>query len=119
VNRLWASLRAERGSGSILAVAVMASVLAVAGMMVPVTAALVVKQRVAGAADAAALAAADTASGLLAGFPCEAAGRAARANDAEIGSCVIEGMMATVTARANYLGLAITVSARAGPPGDL
>jgi secretion/DNA translocation related TadE-like protein len=99
-------------------VSIVASVLAVVGMVVPVSVALAVKQRVAGAADAAALAAADTASGAVAGFPCSAAARAASLNGAELTRCDLDGLIATVVARTGYLGLDITVEARAGPPGS-
>ncbi|TAM69245.1 MAG: hypothetical protein EPN48_07590 [Microbacteriaceae bacterium] len=108
----------ESGSGTILAVAVIAAVLAVVGMLVPVGVALAVKQQVAGAADAAALAAADTASGMIAGFPCVAAARAAALNGTELARCELDGLVATVAARTNYLGFEIAIEARAGPPGS-
>lgn len=108
----------ERGSGTVLSVAVLAGILAIVGMVIPVSLALAVKQRVVGAADAAALAAADTASGFASGIPCDAATKAARLNGAELSECDIEGLVATVTARAGYLGLEVSVSARAGPPGS-
>lgn len=100
-----------------LAIAVIASVAAFTLTLVPLAQALVVKQRVVAAADAAALAAADTASGATAGFPCDAAGRAARLNGARLGRCEIDGLIATVSAVSAYWGMNITVLARAGPPG--
>lgn len=105
------------GSGSILAIAVIASVLALTMMLVPLAQVLVVKQRVVAAADAAALAAADTASGAIAGFSCDAANTAARLNGARLNRCEIDGLIATVSAGSTYWGLNITVQARAGPPG--
>lgn len=111
-------VRGERGSGTVLSIAVLAAVLAIVGMVIPVSLALAVKQRVAGAADAAALAAADTASGFAAGYPCDTATRAARLNGAELSRCEVTGLIATVTARAGYLGLEISVASRAGPPGS-
>ncbi|MDQ1588341.1 MAG: hypothetical protein QOJ77_1506 [Microbacteriaceae bacterium] len=111
-------LASESGAGSLLAVGVVASVLAVTSMVVTVSLALAVKQRVTGAADAAALAAADTASGAIAGFPCDVAATAARLNGAELGRCEVSGAVATVSARAGYLGFDISVAARAGPPGE-
>jgi secretion/DNA translocation related TadE-like protein len=106
----------DAGSGSILAIAVIASVVALTMMLVPLAQALVVKQRVVAAADAGALAAADTASGAIAGFPCEAATRAVRLNAARVERCEIDGLVATVSAVSSYWGLNITVLARAGPP---
>jgi secretion/DNA translocation related TadE-like protein len=99
-------------------VSIIACVLAVVGLVVPVSLALAVKQQVAGAADAAALAAADTASGAVAGFPCDAAARAASLNGAELARCELDGLIATVAARTGYLGFDVTVEARAGPPGS-
>ncbi|MDQ1583732.1 MAG: hypothetical protein QOF36_1786 [Microbacteriaceae bacterium] len=108
----------ERGAGSLLAVGVMASVLAVTSMVITVSLALAVKQRVTGAADAAALAAADTASGAMPGYPCDVASAVARLNGAELHRCELSGMVATVSAGAGYLGFDISVAARAGPPGE-
>jgi secretion/DNA translocation related TadE-like protein len=111
-------LACESGAGSLLAVGVVASMLAVTSMVIMVSLALAVKQRVTGAADAAALAAADTASGAVAGFPCDVAAAAARLNGAELRRCEVSGAVATVSARAGYLGFDISVAARAGPPGE-
>jgi secretion/DNA translocation related TadE-like protein len=108
----------QRGSGTVLSVAVLAGIIALVGMVIPVSLALAVKQRVVGAADAAALAAADTASGFASGYPCDVAAKAAQLNGAELSGCDVEGLVATVTARAGYLGLEVNVSARAGPPGS-
>lgn len=110
-------LRGDAGSGSVLAIAVIASAVAVTLMLVSLTQALVLKQRVVAAADAAALAAADTASGALAGFPCDAAQKAARLNGARLDRCEIDGLIASVSAVSSYWGLNISVLARAGPPG--
>jgi helicase/secretion neighborhood TadE-like protein len=115
----WTAYRAtcdERGSGSVLAIGVLACVLAITAVIVPTCAALVIKQRVVAAADAAALAAADTASGLIAGVPCDAGRRMAQKNGATLARCSVDGAVATVTASSTWLGLSITVSARAGPP---
>ena len=58
-------LASERGAGSVLAVGLVAGMLCLAALCAPLLVALPVGQRVAGAADAAALAAADVASGAL------------------------------------------------------
>lgn len=107
----------DAGSGSILAIAVIASVVALTTMLMPLAQVLVVKQRVVAAADAAALAAADTASGAIAGFPCDAAKRTARLNGARLDRCEIDDLIASVSTGSTYWGLDITVLARAGPPG--
>ena len=80
--------------------------------------AAVTAQRVAGAADAAALAASDAASGAVATGeePCALAARVAAASDATLTGCALDGVVATVEVRAAYAGLAAVSRARAGPP---
>ena len=80
--------------------------------------AAVTAQRTAGAADAAALAAADAASGAVptGEQPCELAARVAQAAGATLTGCVLEGFVATVEVQAAYAGLAAVSRARAGPP---
>ncbi|MFT4211677.1 MAG: helicase [Microbacterium sp.] len=72
-------------------------------------------QRLAGAADAAALAAADAASGAVPGYPCERAGELAEAAGARLADCVLDGLIVTITVRADVLGLPAVATARAGP----
>ncbi|MBG6239446.1 secretion/DNA translocation related TadE-like protein [Mycetocola sp. CAN_C7] len=106
----------ERGSGSVLAVALVAAVLLLTGLALPLNAALTTRQLTANAADAAALAAADTASGLVPGSPCTNAARAARLNGADLGECSVDGVEVRVTASRTVLGVVVTMAARAGPP---
>lgn len=73
-------------------------------------------QRLAGVADAAALAAADAASGAVAGAPCDRAGEVAEANGVSLAACEVDVLTATVTVTARFAGLAATAVARAGPP---
>ena len=73
-------------------------------------------QRVAGIADAAALAAADAASGALPGDPCVRAAEVAGAQRASVASCVLDGLVATVTVSTAYAALPVHATARAGPP---
>jgi secretion/DNA translocation related TadE-like protein len=84
--------------------------------VVPLFLALSVRQAVAGAADAAALAAADTASGLLPGYPCESAARVSAANGFTLTDCGLDGLVATVRVGASVLGIPLSVAASAGPP---
>jgi secretion/DNA translocation related TadE-like protein len=97
-------------------VALVASVLLLAGLALPLNAALTTRQLTANAADAAALAAADTASGLVPGYPCANAAEAARLNGAVLGDCAVHGLEARVTAMRHVLGVVVSVAARAGPP---
>lgn len=106
----------EFGAGSVLTVGLVAVVAAIAAIALPVYAGLSTRQAVAAAADAAALAAADTVSGLAAGYPCENADRVAAAGDAAIVACAIDGATVTVTAARSILGIGVTSSATAGPP---
>ncbi|WP_241985790.1 Rv3654c family TadE-like protein, partial [Cryobacterium sp. TmT3-12] len=108
----------ERGSGTVLAVGVLGAVLLFTAMLLPLFAALAVRQSVQGATDAAALAAADTASGRVAGVPCAAAAEAARLNGASVTGCTVEGLIVSVTAVRGYLGFELGARARAGPPGS-
>jgi hypothetical protein len=95
---------------------VLGAVVLLTAVLLPLLAALVVGRAVQGAADAAALAAADTASGAVAGIPCAAAAEAARLNGAAVTVCTVEGMIASVTAARGYLGFELGAQARAGPP---
>ena len=86
----------ERGAGSILAVAVIATMMSASALLIPLSAVVSLRHRAAGAADAAALAAADAASGWSAGPPCAEAGRLAAENRAALARCEIDGLVVTV-----------------------
>ncbi|MFF1877328.1 Rv3654c family TadE-like protein [Leifsonia sp. NPDC058230] len=108
----------ERGSATVLALGIVAALVCLSGGAIAAAGAAVAKQRVAGTADLAALAAADVASGALPGSPCSEAERVVRANGARLGACEVDGAVATVTASLSYLGFGVEVGARAGPPGS-
>jgi hypothetical protein len=74
-------------------------------------------QRLADAADAAALAAADGASGAAVGVPCELAGRVAAASGVAVERCEIDGLTAVVTVSARLGAFTGTASSRAGQAG--
>lgn len=103
-------------SGSVVTVAIATGLVALTATTLPVMSALVARQTVSGAADAAALAAADVAVGLVGGFPCETASRVAAANGAGVDSCEVDGLVATVTVSRGILGIGVTATATAGPP---
>ncbi|TFB73327.1 hypothetical protein E3O06_08865 [Cryobacterium glaciale] len=110
---------AERGAGSILALAVLAGTVLLTTLIVSILGLLAVGRSVANAADAAALAAADTASGAIAGYPCAAADAAATLNETAVTHCTVTGLIASVSVRRRVHGIDISASARAGPPsGD-
>lgn len=110
------AVRGERGAGSILGVAVIAAVLCLTALVLPLQFAFARGQALAGAADAAALAAADTLSGAVAGTPCAAAASVARANGAELEACVLDGLVATVRVGGSAAGIHLSATATAGPP---
>lgn len=99
-----------------LAVAIVAGVVVIALVTVPLTTVLAQRAAVASAADAAALAAADTVVGLHPGFPCEVASTVASANGVAVTSCEVDGLIVTVGVERSILGLALSARATAGPP---
>lgn len=109
-------MRGDRGAATVVTVGLMGAIVALTAMVLPLYSVLVVRQSVAAAADAAALAAADVAVGRAAGSPCEVAARVAAANGASITSCELDGLVATVTAARPVLVFAVTATATAGPP---
>lgn len=108
----------ERGSGSVLAVGVGGAVIVTTLSTILALGALVAHQRVMNAADAAALAGADAASGAIAGEPCALAGRAAEANGAVVLACSSDGAVVSVTAGTSWAGIPLSARSRAGPPPE-
>ena len=107
---------AERGSGGVLALAALAMLAVLTLAAVGVGAALAARQRVIAAADAGALAAADTAIGIHPGVPCTVAAEVVAAHRATLVACELEGVVATVTAAGSVAGVVVTARSRAGPP---
>ncbi|MCU1481101.1 MAG: hypothetical protein JWQ19_1887 [Subtercola sp.] len=106
----------DRGAGSVLAVAVAAGAVCVATMLLVLCGAISLKHGVQAAAESAALAAADVASGAIAGYPCEQAARAAELDGATLDSCRADGEVVSVIVSRAVLGMQVTGRARAGPP---
>ena len=106
----------ERGAGSVLGVAIVAALISLTALLVPLYLVFATKQALAGAADAAALAAADVRVGFVAGEPCAVAARVAAANGGDLTACQVDGLVVTVTVSGSVSGFAIGVSATAGPP---
>jgi secretion/DNA translocation related TadE-like protein len=106
----------DRGAGSVLALATVAGLAGAITVLLPFALMLPVKHRVKDAADAAALAAADVAVGLVPGAPCELAAAVAEGNGASLTACEVDGLVATVTAGATVAGLPISATSSAGPP---
>jgi secretion/DNA translocation related TadE-like protein len=109
-------VRAERGAGAVLALAIVGATTIAVVAVLALGAALAVRQRIIGAADAAALAAADAASGAVIGVPCGLAARVAGANGATVHACAVDGLVATVTVTGNFGAIPFTARSTAGPP---
>ncbi|WP_294178122.1 Rv3654c family TadE-like protein [uncultured Schumannella sp.] len=106
----------ETGSGSVLGLALLGALVALALAAVALGGALVERQRVIGAADNAALAAADAARGIVPGSPCLVAEQVTAANRTELRSCEVDGYIVTVEAAASLGGVVVRARATAGPP---
>lgn len=105
--------------GTMLAAGIIACAASMTIGLCTVAGAGVVGQRLAGAADAAALAAADAASGAVPGLPCERAQQVAASAGAVVEACELDGLIATVAVSTGYLGFTAGATARAGPaPGS-
>ncbi len=106
-------------AGTSLAVGMVAVVATLSLGLVVAGGAAVATQRVAAAADAAALAASDVATGAVvsADSACTVAARVAEANGAHLVRCALRGLVATVEVAASYVGFGTSARARAGPPG--
>ena len=103
-------------AGTVLSVGIAVCTATLAASFVTAGAAAAFGQRMAGVADAAALAAADAASGAVTGIPCDRAAEVASAAGADIASCSLDGLVATVGIASSFLRLPASATARAGPP---
>ncbi|MCK9915358.1 helicase [Microbacteriaceae bacterium K1510] len=102
--------------GAIVTLAGAVTVATIATALVTAGAATAARQRAVVAADAAAPAAAARAPGARAREPCALAERLARAHHAEVRTCTIDGLIATVGIGADFGAFQISATARAGPP---
>lgn len=108
----------DSGSATVLAVGLVAAMIVLLAALVPVVVLLGAHGRAAAAADAAALAGADTALGAVAGIPCDIAGRVALSDGATMVRCRQQGLDVRVDVTVTVLGVVVPGAARAGPPGD-
>ncbi len=111
-----AAVASDTGAGSVLGLALLGALVVLALAAVGLGGALAERQRVIGAADNAALAAADAARGLAPGSPCPVAERVAVANRAQLRSCEVDGYVVTVEVGASVAGVLLRARATAGPP---
>ena len=107
-------MRSDRGSATVWSVGAIAVLCVVFGVVLALGQAVVIRHRAAGAADLAALAAADHwADGGQAA--CARADRVARSQGTRLVRCVIVGEISDVTAASGRGPFAAEVRARAGP----
>ncbi|MCR2762610.1 helicase [Microbacterium sp. zg.B48] len=103
-------------AGTLLCVGVVACAATLSLSLVTAGSAAAFSQNLAGVADAAALAAADAASGAVEGEPCARAAQIAATSAARIAACDRDELVVTVTVTGAFGWLTATASARAGPP---
>lgn len=106
----------DAGAGTIVAVGLVGAAVGLALLLAPVATVGIARHRATTAADAAALAAADTVVGIAAGDPCGNAGLTAAANGAALERCELDGLVATVEVRVVAGWASIAARASAGPP---
>ncbi|MFB2586891.1 Rv3654c family TadE-like protein [Herbiconiux liukaitaii] len=107
----------EEGSGSVAGVAVVAFASVLLCGVAVIGGAVAELEQLRGAADAGALAAADAASGRIAGVPCELVAAVAQRLDAAVSRCTAaEAGVVEVVLTRPILGIPIDAAARAGPP---
>ena len=102
-------------SGTVLGLTIACAAVVTTGSVLPVCGLLVESAALAGAADAAALAGADAASGRMSGLPCEVAGSLAAANGVELAGCSVDGMVVTVVVERWVGAVPVRTVATAGP----
>lgn len=112
-----AGLGADRGVATVWVAVTAAALCTVFAVVLALGQAVAARHRAGGAADLAALAAADRAlEGAV--VACETARRVAVAQGAVLLRCAVHGEIADVTARSGFGPYLPAVRARAGPPGD-
>lgn len=105
-------------ASSVMAVGVLAVAMTACLGLGAAGAAAIHAQRLSSAADAAALAAADTLAGAVSGDPCTRAAEVAASVGVQVATCDVHVLTATVTVTAPFGVFVATTSARAGPaPG--
>ena len=98
-----------------LAIGIIGAMVLLSATAIPLYAVLATRSAVAGAADAAALAAADARVGVVGGSPCDVAAHVAEANGAVMVACTVDGYIATVVVERSVAGFTVSARATAGP----
>ena len=108
----------ECGAGSVLSLAVLATVACVAGLLAPIIGLLVLHDRAQALSDQAALAAADALNGVILGVPCEVASAELESVRASSWRCQTRGEDAFVSGSFTFGPLRFEVRSRAGSPEE-
>ncbi|MFD2757829.1 Rv3654c family TadE-like protein [Gulosibacter faecalis] len=111
-------MRSERGSGTVLAVAIIGATVSLAVALCLVLGAFVAHTRASVAADAAALAAADSASGRIPGDACGRAAAIAAEHRVTLTGCDAGRTETFVTVTTTFGAFTIGASSRAGLPSS-
>ena len=107
-------VQGDEGAGTVTALTVVATLVMVAGLLLPFAGLLVVQVRAQALSDRAALVAADANSGALAGQPCALAADILAAMRTDAWSCQIDGGDAFVTLHVPFGPVHVDVRSRAG-----
>ena len=105
----------HRGSGSILGVAVIATVALLGSSALAVSDALTEADRVQRVANQAALAASDVARGLAPGIPCRVASAIVTEAGVRVARCEVDGEIAVVEVAGSWWGMSLAKRAAAAP----
>ncbi|MGW0534247.1 Rv3654c family TadE-like protein [Streptomyces sp. NPDC003032] len=113
-GRVWRGAGRDRGAATVWVTVVMAVLCVVSGAVLVMGQVVVARHRAGGAADLAALAAADRwAAGASAA--CAGAGRVAQAQGVRLLRCAVRGDVSEVTVSASVGAFSARVRSRAGP----
>lgn len=108
----------SRGSGTVLALALMALLVVIFSGIVTLVGAQQQGARVQVVADLSALGASDIDRGILVGRPCRDARALGRDNSASLVDCRVEDGVATVTVEGSFFGFVFQKTATAAPLAD-
>lgn len=105
----------DRGSAPAVVIMLIFPVLIFLSILMSIGHGLVVFHLAQSTTDHAALDAADAASGLIAGYPCDLAQDHARAAGIALTRCDVEGLVSRVVMNVTILGIDVQTRAKAGP----
>jgi secretion/DNA translocation related TadE-like protein len=105
----------DKGSGTVLSLAMIALSVTCFGITQTVALHLLVGARLNAVAESAALSADDALRGLITGYPCEIAREIASENMVILDECRIVGFEAFVKLHVDSMGIVLNATARAGP----